>query len=100
VRIAALLLLAACRPISLACARMCDEATALQGDCLAQQGRTWPDLGFADAAENTAWCHTWVWEQRLLDRDAGTRGRTETACEERASAFEDATCADYEAVDW
>lgn len=95
-----LLLLAGCRPLSRACTVMCDEATALQGQCLAQEGRTWQDIGFQDAADHTAWCHTWVWEQRLLDRDAGQRGHTERVCEMRALEFQSASCAAYEDVAW
>jgi len=55
---------------------------------------------YEDAADHTAWCETWVWGQRLLDRDAGERGRVEEVCAERAESFPDATCDAYAEVDW
>ena len=73
-------------------------ATSRQGECLGEQD--WTDLGYEDAADHTAWCETWVWEQQLLERDAGSRGRTEDVCEGRAAAIPDMTCAAYDSLTW
>jgi len=79
---------------------MCARATDLQEACLEEDGVSWSDLGYRDAEDHMAWCETWVWEQRLLDRDAGERGRVEEVCEERAASFPDATCDAYADVEW
>lgn len=81
-----------------ACAAMCDRATDRRAECLGE--RDWTDLGYEDAADYRAWCGTWVWEQRLLERDAGERGRTEALCAERSEEIPDLSCEDYDAITW
>lgn len=80
------------------CEEMCAVATTRQGECLGE--RDWADVGYDDAADHAAWCETWAWEQQMLERDAGDRGRTEALCDERADAVPDLTCDEYDALAW
>jgi len=80
------------------CTDMCAVATTRQGECLGE--RDWAALGYEDADDYTAWCETWVWEQRLLERDAGSRGRTEDVCVDRAADIPDLTCEAFDALTW
>jgi hypothetical protein len=95
-----LLFVVACAPEPEVCEEMCALATDLQEACLDEDDLSWSDLGYQDAEDHVAWCETWVWEQQLLDRDAGERGRVETVCGERAESFRSATCEDYRDVGW
>ncbi len=72
----------------------------MQAACLDAQGLSWTDRGYEDADDHVAWCHTWVWSQRVLERDAGEGGRTLALCEARAAAIPSLSCEDYDALPW
>jgi len=98
--VATLAMQGACARVPAACEVMCERATAVQEECLAEEDRAWSDLGYEDAADHLDWCHTWAWSQRLLARDAGEPGRASELCEARTEALEQITCEDYDALEW
>jgi len=91
-----------------ACTEMCQAATSLYGECLAEDGVDWTAAGYADGDDHQDRCETWAWEMAVLEDDAVARGDAEAegatarVCAERRDILsaDTAVCADYTDTDW
>ena len=90
------------------CPQMCSDATGVYGGCLSSWGADWQDAGFLDARAYFHSCETWVWEMRLLEREARARGKVDQLGHVDAFCVDiseqlthsGATCDDWTAIDW
>jgi hypothetical protein len=90
----------ACTVAAPACDPLCEEALPVFEGCLVQWGMTWGDaVGYADPEDFTAWCDTWVMEQRTLAKtsaDPPAAGdRLDARCTSIRGSFQDDPCAGW-----
>lgn len=84
------------------CEAMCLAAAELYGGCLTSWDLDWSAAGYNDEAAFLESCRTWAWQGRILEEDAGEKGRIDALCEDRAALFsaDTATCEDFTDLDW
>jgi hypothetical protein len=82
------------------CVPLCAAAADRYGACLEAGGADWPAAGYDDRADFLDACHTWAWEARLLEADAGEDGAVDRTCRTRRAAIADGDCDTFTSIDW